>query len=162
MSLPATLVLFLLGLIMFWYFCFRVIRWLFVKWKTGIYDRLFAGMLVSTALTFFMAVQLLPYAVMFGLGYEKQRKFSRERWCAEPANRYEMRKHIIKSGLLIRKSKQETQTLLDPPTWGSDSLETWTYHLGGSSAGFGIAIHYLNITFRNDTVFHVQLDEVID
>lgn len=150
------------GLILFWYGSYRVFRWLLAKGKMNIADKMFTGILMSTGLTFFVAIEMFPRAVLYLITYEKQYRFSRERWCADPSRRYLMRKHIMKSGLLHMKSKQEIQTLLDPPTWRNDSLQRWIYDLGMGSAGFGVSFHSLIVTFKNDTVNKAELGEVFD
>lgn len=150
------------ALFLTWSFFYYLTQWTLVKLKVKQEKRIYIKVLSATALSFIVFSILLPMIVMYIIGYEKSRKFTRERWCEMPAKRYETRKNLVKSKLLMQKSKGNIKMLLDDPTSENDSLQQWVYDLGMSSAGLGFQFNTLILKFRNDTVVQADIAEYID
>jgi len=98
--------------------------------------------------------------------YHPNIKFDNIKWEENITDRHEMKKDIIKSSILIGKSKEGLINILGNPYNSflrtNDTLKTWTYSLGFESHGLGIKFHYLNIYFENGIVKRVENSEILD
>ncbi|MGF7081213.1 outer membrane protein assembly factor BamE domain-containing protein [Mucilaginibacter sp. UYCu711] len=85
--------------------------------------------------------------------------FEKQRWVARPGKRYEMSANIIKSHMLIGKTKDQVKALLgkDDSNSNNSHSNTWFYYLG-IIPGFAIDPDMLYIEFNNGKVAKVRQD----
>ena len=95
------------------------------------------------------------------LFHEPQFDFEKERWFANERKRFEMRDDLVKSNILIGKTKNEIIQLIGRSE-SADSTDFWTYNLGMSSSGLGWQFNSLQLIFENGIVIDVEKQEQMD
>lgn len=139
---------------------FFIIRWLIrriTKEKTlGILIP-WIGTLFLTPLIYVCFVIMIFYVIT----YEPSRNFNKERWFSDTEKRYEMRDDIVKSKILLGKTKSEIIELIGRPGKG-DSTNVWNYDLGMSGNGFGWQFNNIELTFIDNIVSDIKKIEIKD
>jgi hypothetical protein len=105
-----------------------------------------------------------PIAYIVGVGiffslllYHPNDEFDKERWHTDKEKRYELSEDIIKSELLIGKSKAEVKQLLGDDYDGTE--DDWHYYLGFVPSIGGIDPDVLDIYFEGGKVVRVGQHE---
>ena len=127
-------------------------QWLFKKTIKAERVRKFAtwgATLVSTPLLY-VGFMLILISI---ITYYPHRTFSRERWLADEEKRYELSDNIIKSKMLIGKTKADVKAILGDG--GLSESSSWTYELGYRPQLFNIDPDYLIVKFKNGVVINV-------
>jgi len=95
--------------------------------------------------------------------YHHQKHFSASSWTEQPALRFEMIEHTITSDTLIGLDKKEIKGLLGKYEWLSwdatnneHNPNKWNYGTGIKPGAFNDKTSNLEITFKNDTVSHLN------
>jgi hypothetical protein len=92
------------------------------------------------------------------LFYEPSYDFTQKRWFDNKELRYQLKDDLVESKILLDKTKIDIINTIGKPDHG-DTTDLWNFDLGSSCAGFGWQFNYLRISFQNDKVNNVQLDE---
>lgn len=156
-SLEVYIILAIIGIISFWIF-YRILE------KRQIIGRRKVLYSAILALTVSPAIYIIGAFLFFWIYFfppEFQEDFDEKKWHALKELRFEMRDDIIESKLLTSETKLEVVELLGKPEYGY-TTNLWKYDLGTSGAGFGWQFNYLEIVFKEDTVFAYHIEEIID
>jgi hypothetical protein len=143
-------ILILLGIPTFFFW-----RWLFKKYIQADKIRkiaVWAATIISTPLLY-VGIGIL---YIFSVSYYPTHDFDKQRWHTDEDNRYELSDDLIKSKMLIGKTKNEVRQLLGNETKNQDSVNTWYYGLGYRPGLFNIDPSYLEIEFQNNKVSDVE------
>lgn len=106
--------------------------------------------LLTTPVLYFGIISLF----LLYLNYQPSHTFTKERWSIDKQKRYELFGDIIKSKMLIGKTKSEVINLLGMDQNNIDK-NRWTYYLGITS-GLGIDPDILEIEFKEGKVIRVR------
>jgi len=120
------------------------------------------ALLVATSCVtaFVITPSLFAALILLGLNlitYYPQDKFDRDRWLADKEKRYELATDIIKSHVLIGKTKAEVEQLLGKENNGQSN--NWEYYLGFVPGIGNIDPDVLAIEFKNGKVSAVGQHE---
>lgn len=94
--------------------------------------------------------------VILGIYYENyypSRDFDEAAWHADNEKRYEMTEDLIKSEILIGKTKHEVQEVLGNTVYKYE--DRWVYYIG-ARPGLHLESDVLNIVFKNEKVEKVE------
>jgi hypothetical protein len=149
LSIEVYFILIFLGISAFFFW-----RWLFKKYIKVDRTRKVWTWLATILLTPCIYVGLISLFV-FSASYYPNCDFDKQKWSADKDKRYELSKDIIKSKILIGKSKDQVRQLLGDED-NSDSLNVWTFGLGIKPELLNIDDSYLQVEFENDTVVNVE------
>ena len=148
LSLSVYIILLLIGIPVYFLW-----RWLFRRWIKG----LTAIKPLTWLITFITTPLIYVGIVLLGLGiisYYPARDFNAMDWKTDRNSRYELSENLIKSHLLIGKSKEEVRTLLGKEK-NTSLMRTWTYYLG-IKPGLGVDESILKVHFQNNKVTAVE------
>ncbi len=101
-------------------------------------------------------IYVVTIMILFSITtYVPTKKFDREKW-DEEVERLEMAKYIIKSDMLIGKSKEEVVDILGNDYYDYGSTDSIAYDLVDGSGLFGIDPDNLRIYFKENKVIDVK------
>ena len=143
-------ILAILGILTFYFW-----RWLLKKFITVNKTRKIWTWVATIIFTPCIYIGIILIWV-FSIEYYPSYSFDKQTWLQDTDKRYELSKDIIKSRILIGKTKSEVRKLLGNNSYNKDSIDVWTYGLGIRPALFNIDDSYLLIEFENDTVVNVE------
>jgi hypothetical protein len=149
-SIEVYFILILLGIPTFFFW-----RWLFKKYIQADKTRKIAVWVATIILTPVIYISIVMLYV-FSVSYYPTHDFDKRRWLTDEDNRYELSDDLIKSKMLIGKTKNEVRLLLGNETENQDSVNTWYYGLGYRPGLFNIDPSYLEIEFQNNKVLDVE------
>lgn len=150
LSIEVYFILIILGIPTFYFW-----RWLFKKFVKVDAKRKIATWLATIFLTPIIYVGLVLLWV-FSISYYPTHDFDRQKWLNDKDKRYELSGNLIKSKMLIGKSKIEIRQLLGDESDNKDSFNVWTFGLGIRPALFNIDDSYLQVEFLEDKVINVE------
>jgi hypothetical protein len=122
-------------------------------------------------LTFIISVIATPFVYFYGFypmvnvfsNYHHEKYFDTDNWKDDPTLRYEMSDDLIKTNLLMGKTKDEVIALLGTNDWLSwnDAINgkdynIWNYGLGIEPGAFNQNKDILLVTFENNKVVSVE------
>ncbi len=148
-SLEVYFILVILGTPSFFFW-----RWLFKKFIKADRKRIIITWLTTIFATPLIYVGIC-FLVIYAVTYYPNRDFDKQRWNTFKEKRYELSKDIIKSKILIGKSKTEVIKLLGTGQ-NLEGDDTWYYDLGVRPGLFNIDEAMLNIYFKNGKVEDVS------
>lgn len=94
----------------------------------------------------------------FGMSYHPTSEFNKEKWFADKEQRYEMSEDIIKTKVLLGKTKSEIRQILGDEG-NTDESDYWSYYLGFRPGFANIDPDVLDIEFKNGKVIEVRQHE---
>lgn len=94
----------------------------------------------------------------FGMSYHPNREFNKQKWIEDKETRYELSDDIIKSKILIGKTKLEVRNILGEEG-NIDQSDDWGYYLGFKPGFANIDPCVLIIKFRDGKVIYVAQHE---
>ncbi len=131
-------------------------RWVFRK-----FIKSKALLIVTSCVTAFVTTpSLFAALILLGLNlmtYYPQDKFDRDRWLVDKEKRYELATDIIKSQVLIGKTKIEVEQLLGKEH--NEQSNSWEYYLGFVPGIGNTDPDVLSIEFENGRVSAVGQHE---
>ncbi len=92
--------------------------------------------------------------VIYSITYYPKYSFDKNKWMNDKEERYELSGDLIKSKMLLGKTKQEVIQLLGDEGKTNDE-NTWNYKLGFRPELFNIDPDYLEIEFKDNMVVEV-------
>jgi hypothetical protein len=92
----------------------------------------------------------------FYLSYYPNRRFEKSRWDLYPEERYELTRDLIKSRLLIGKSRPAVRELLGKDAALLDSTDEWDFDLGYKPEIGNIDPSVLVVIFKNNLVVRAE------
>lgn len=150
LSIEVYFILIILGIPAFFFW-----RWLFKNFiKVGRTRQIYtwAATIILTPLIYVTIVLLIIYFI----SYYPSRNFDRKKWLTDKEKRYELSQDLIKSKILIGKSKIEVKQFLCDKEDNQDQFDTWDFGLGYRPGLFNIDPDYLEIEFKNKKVINVE------
>ncbi len=153
-----------------WYFYLIIglLTYFFLKW---IFGKFIKEKSPKNLLSFFSAIIITPFiyntliVIFFSLLFYEHHpdiKFNKDKWDTNLYERFEMRKNIVESNILLGKTKKEVVKILGL-IGKVDSSSRITYDMGSEDDGLmGIKMHILTIDFKNNHVNKVRYLEFID
>jgi len=151
-SIEVYFILIILGICTFFFW-----RWLFKKLIKDNKKRKIATWFTTIFVTPVIYV-LIILAFFFSASYYPSHDFNQQKWASDSEKRYELSADLIKSKILIGKTKNEVTELLgEPDGWKQENY--WTYYLGFKPSIMSIDPDYLDIEFKNDKVITVGQHE---
>jgi len=97
----------------------------------------------------------LTWVVVFIWTYYPNRDFTQKEWKINTEKHYEYSVSIIKSKILIGKSKSQVEELLGQAGYNADP-DTWKYDLGDEPDILALSEPFLFIYFENGNVVRVE------
>jgi len=149
-SFEVYLFLFLIAIPTFYFW-----RWLYRKYIPNSTKRKF---FIWLSTIFFSPIIYVSIAFLFffSLSYYPNSKFDKASWDLNPEKRYELSQDLIKSKLLIGKSRPEVRQLLGKDAALLDSTNEWYFDLGYKPEIGNIDPSVLEVIFVNNYVIRVE------
>jgi hypothetical protein len=95
---------------------------------------------------------------VFSISYHPTNDFDKEKWFADKEKRYELSENLIKSKMLIGKTKSEVRQILGNEG-NTDESNHWNYYFGFRPGFANIDSDVLDIEFKNEKVIRVGQHE---
>ncbi len=150
LSIEVYFILIILGIPTFFFW-----RWLFKKYIRVDSTRKISIWIATIILTPLIYVGIVMF-IIFCISYYPSHGFDRQKWLTDKEKRYELSEDLIKSKILIGKSKAEVRQLLGDETDNQDKFDIWDFGLGYRPELFNIDPDYLQIEFKNNKVLNVE------
>jgi hypothetical protein len=150
LSFEVYLILLLIAIPTFYFW-----RWLYRKYIPDGRKRKFLIWLSTIILSPIIYVSI-AFLFFFYLSYYPNRTFEKSRWDLYPDERYELTRDLIKSRLLIGKSRPEVRKLLGENAALLDSTNEWDFDLGYKPEIGNIDPSVLVVIFKNNHVVRVE------
>ncbi len=127
-------------------------RWIFKKSRneTSTKIAIWIATIISTPIIYALLILLW----FFFTSYYPNRDFNEKEWLANKDQRYEYSRYIIKSKMLIGKTKNDVRKILGDEG-NLDSNDNWYYELGFTPEIGNIDPDELDIEFKNGKVVSV-------
>jgi len=93
--------------------------------------------------------------IVFAMTYYPKHDFNKENWANKEDKRYEMSADIIKSRVLLNKTKSEVKQLLGGES-NTEQSDKWYYNLGNRPELFNIDPSTLEVDFSQGVVSDVR------
>ncbi|HEV8506069.1 MAG TPA: hypothetical protein VGQ53_11735 [Chitinophagaceae bacterium] len=110
---------------------------------------------LSTIISSPIIYVILGFIIFSIIDYYPESKFEKNRWDEFPDKRYELSQDIIKSKMLIGKSKTDVRLILGVDSTEPDSQNEWYIDLGYKPEIGNIDPSSLEINFKNNKVVSV-------
>jgi hypothetical protein len=136
---------------------YYICRWLLKKYIQVEKTRKIASWtatIIATPIIYFGIILLW----LFSISYHPTNDFDKQKWFANKESRYEISEDIIKSKMLIGKTKSEVRQLLGDEGNNNESNH-WNYYLGFRPGIANIDPDVLDIEFKDGKVFKVGQHE---
>jgi hypothetical protein len=130
-------------------------RWLLKKFIKPDNKRKILTWIATIILTPLIYVGIVML-IFFSISYYPSNGFDKQKWDTDKDKRYELSEDIIKSKLLIGKSKSEVKQLLGDDSGNEEKFNVWYFDLGYKPELFNIDPSSLKVTFVNNKVIKVE------
>ncbi|MBV5314325.1 MAG: hypothetical protein JZU47_13570 [Prolixibacteraceae bacterium] len=134
-----------------------ILRWILKKFIKVESLRRIATLVTTLIVTPFIYSGLIAFWLI-SISYYPSHDFDKEKWFSNKEKRFELSKDIIKSKMLINKTKAEVQQILGDEE-NSGKSDYWNYYLGFKPGFANIDPYVLDIEFKKGKVIRVGQHE---